>query len=293
MSFTNINDPAGVKALLDTLRSSQAWSQVAGTSENDATPFSEMASNSDELKPVASTSTLTVHGEIVQPGSGAGLTSRVNPQPPAPSTSSSSVASLLSQLQTSHSLAYHPDGHRRDAPFPSYTPPQSLDDAHVPPTGASPESHRPATHRTLSELRSYTFQQALPRLSQLSENPDFVASLTQMKQEQGDVERQLWEERLAIRKKYDDKVDIAKKKASMIGAGLSKHEADMMSSAFRKELQKFDAERVLPAWDGLVSKQQTALENLGVPTMFNTGLDTDKERQHRVAQVLESIAGDV
>lgn len=51
----------------------------------------------------------------------------------------------------------------------------------------------------------------------------------------------------------------------------------MMSSAFRKELQKFDAERVLPAWDGLVSKQQTALENLGVPTMFNTGLDTDKE----------------
>lgn len=43
-----------------------------------------------------------------------------------------------------------------------------------------------------------------------------------------------------------------------------------MIDNFRQELQKFDAERVLPAWDGLLMKQQTTLESLGVPTMFPT-----------------------
>lgn len=35
-------------------------------------------------------------------------------------------------------------------------------------------------------------------------------------------------------------------------------------------MQKFDAGRVLLAWDALMEKQQTALEALGVPTMFRT-----------------------
>lgn len=43
-----------------------------------------------------------------------------------------------------------------------------------------------------------------------------------------------------------------------------------MSDAFQKELRKFDAERVLPAWDGLVRGQQARLEALKVPTMFVT-----------------------
>lgn len=43
-----------------------------------------------------------------------------------------------------------------------------------------------------------------------------------------------------------------------------------MMDNFRRELQKFDVERVLPAWDGLLAKQQAALESLGVPTMFPT-----------------------
>lgn len=44
----------------------------------------------------------------------------------------------------------------------------------------------------------------------------------------------------------------------------------MMADAYKKDLHRFDAERVLVAWDGLVVKQQAALENLRVPTMFVT-----------------------
>jgi hypothetical protein len=43
-----------------------------------------------------------------------------------------------------------------------------------------------------------------------------------------------------------------------------------MSDSFGMELKKFDAERVLPAWDGLVRGQQARLEALKVPTMFVT-----------------------
>lgn len=50
-----------------------------------------------------------------------------------------------------------------------------------------------------------------------------------------------------------------------------------MAESFRAELQKFDRERVLPAWDGLVTKQQVALEALGVPAMFPTTLVADRE----------------
>jgi hypothetical protein len=51
----------------------------------------------------------------------------------------------------------------------------------------------------------------------------------------------------------------------------------MLNDAFRKELHKFDAERVLFAWDGLLQKQQVTLEGLGVPTMFPSDLRVDRE----------------
>ena len=50
-----------------------------------------------------------------------------------------------------------------------------------------------------------------------------------------------------------------------------------MTDSFRAELRKFDRERVLPAWDGLVTKQQIALEALGVPTMFPSTEAMDRE----------------
>lgn len=50
-----------------------------------------------------------------------------------------------------------------------------------------------------------------------------------------------------------------------------------MSDNFRKELRKFDVERVLPAWDALVRGQQARLEALKVPTMFVTSETGDVE----------------
>lgn len=49
----------------------------------------------------------------------------------------------------------------------------------------------------------------------------------------------------------------------------------MMNDAYRRDLQRFDTERVLLAWDALIQKQQAALEILGVPTMFATTSQAD------------------
>jgi hypothetical protein len=50
-----------------------------------------------------------------------------------------------------------------------------------------------------------------------------------------------------------------------------------LSDGLQKELRKFDVERVLPAWDGLVQGQQARLEALKVPTMFVTSEAGDVE----------------
>lgn len=51
----------------------------------------------------------------------------------------------------------------------------------------------------------------------------------------------------------------------------------MLSDAHRNELAKFDKERVLVAWDGLVAKQQAALEKMQVPTMHVTDDKAQRE----------------
>lgn len=85
-------------------------------------------------------------------------------------------------------------------------------------------------------------------------------------------------------------------RANLIGSGgLSQFEADVscrlvaifslidltsrqtLSQAYKKELHKFDTLRVIVAWDGLISKQQAALESLGVPVMYVTDLTSDRE----------------
>ncbi|KIY45993.1 hypothetical protein FISHEDRAFT_48441 [Fistulina hepatica ATCC 64428] len=122
-------------------------------------------------------------------------------------------------------------------------------------------------------------------------NGGFLCALPQMKDEQNDLERKLWEERHEIQQKYDDKVKGALKKAEIIGSGISPHEAEMLQRAFRDELAKFDRERVQVAWDGLVTKQQSRLEQLRVPAMFPSSEKADIDRQRRIVQVLEGIVG--
>ena len=49
----------------------------------------------------------------------------------------------------------------------------------------------------------------------------------------------------------------------------------MMNDAYCRDLQRFDKERVLLAWDALIQRQQAALETLEVPTMFATSSQAD------------------
>ncbi|KAG1803387.1 uncharacterized protein BJ212DRAFT_1449893 [Suillus subaureus] len=266
MNFTNINDPAGIKALLEQLRSSQAWQESIG---GGADP-NGVAKNPPPTS-------------IVPP-----LT-----QPPATTSDaskpSSSVADLLSQLNSSkHKIVSRPP------PEPSTSRFTSLPLSQVASHRSTAQPPEDSTHHAFmhgEDLHMMSFQQALPHLTRLAESADFVAAVARLREEQKDLERQLWEERLAIHRKHENKVKVTQTKAALIGGGISQHEADMLNDAFRKELQKFDAERVLFAWDGLLQKQQSTLEGLGVPTMFPSDLRADREKQQRVVQVLEGIVG--
>ncbi|EIM88149.1 uncharacterized protein STEHIDRAFT_155506 [Stereum hirsutum FP-91666 SS1] len=286
MDFTKINDPAGVQALLESLRRSQAFTDsVTGTEASSNSTSSQVSgshSHSAEDSSLASTSK-----EIEAVGS--------NP----------SVASLLSQLQSSTAVA---SAVRRPAPPPPSPPgsegfpttvrvhppyaslPVITANPSPPPRASSTSSESVAPIRK-QDARAMSFQQALPRLAQMSEDAEFVDAVNKMKEEQNKLERQLLEERQEIQRKHQEKVKLARTKASMIGAGLSKHEAEMMSTAFRKELHKFDVERALVAWDGMVAKQQMALEVLAVPTMFVGSNTSDMEKQKKVMRVLEGIVG--
>lgn len=51
----------------------------------------------------------------------------------------------------------------------------------------------------------------------------------------------------------------------------------MITDAFNKEILRFDRERILPAWDGLVTRQQNELIQLDVPLMFVTNEIEDRE----------------
>ncbi|KAI0771527.1 Alpha/Beta hydrolase protein [Trametes elegans] len=199
-----------------------------------------------------------------------------------------SVASLLSQLQTSSAFAevagpirlpeaHQPAYARPPAGIPDFPGP---DDARPsrPRTGSVATATAPGpTPTPRQDLRTCTFQQALPYLARLSEDEGFLKALRSMRAEQADLERQLWKERRDIQRKHEETVNTARTKASIIGAGLTQYEAEAMTDSFRKELQKFDRDRALHAWDGLLAKQQAALEALGVPTMFPTALEKDRE----------------
>ncbi|KZT26901.1 hypothetical protein NEOLEDRAFT_1061790 [Neolentinus lepideus HHB14362 ss-1] len=261
MDFTNINDPAGVKALLDQLRTSQAWQDsVASGNRNEA-----------------------VQNPLAQVP--------VPPSEPPATQPSTTIASLLSQLQAPSSPTFTSPGSTLPEPRDVGTStggyyPAPTQDAPV----ATIRQPSPAPPARKQDVRWLSFQQSLPHLARLGNDPSFALIVAQkMKQEQADLESQLHEERKAILRKHEEKVKLARTKANIVG-GLSRHEADMMSDAFRKELRKFDLERALTAWDGLVTKQQAVLEGLDVPGMFITDASADRERQQRIIQVLEGIA---
>jgi hypothetical protein len=60
----------------------------------------------------------------------------------------------------------------------------------------------------------------------------------------------------------------------------------IMSAEFDKELEKYDRERVLVAWDELVERQQESLEKLGFPAMYVTSDQAERTKQHRIIQII-------
>ncbi|KAG1847537.1 hypothetical protein DFJ58DRAFT_906879 [Suillus subalutaceus] len=286
MNFTNINDPAGIKALLEQLRSSQAWQESIGGGADPngvaKNPPPTSTTPPATVTPPTSIAPQAVPVPLIQPPA---TTDNV-------SKSSSSVADLLSQLNSSeHKISPRPSQPSTSRLTTQQTSLQLSQAASHRSTAQPAEDSAHHAAFTHGQDRMMSFQQALPHLTRLAESADLVAAVAHLREEQKDLERQLWEERLAIHRKHENKVKVTQTKAALIGGGISQHEADMLNDAFRKELQKFDAERVLFAWDGLLQKQQSTLEGLGVPTMFPSDLRADREKQQRVVQVLEGIVG--
>ncbi|VDC06246.1 unnamed protein product [Peniophora sp. CBMAI 1063] len=274
-----------IQDLLNSLRTSAAWAQVVGVaSAADARDANNLVHTpgheSHEIgHPVSSTHTAT---PVI-------LDSATSVGSPSPS-----VASLLSQLQASSANISVSTG----PPAPALQ--RQLSDGHIPTTqeyGSMPDnlSSQGATPNQAQQkdFRTMSFQKSLTHVAALAEDEDFVQAMKSMKEEQDALERKLWEERTEILDRHEQKVKAAKSKAQIIGSGLSKLDADLLSDAIRREIQAFEVERALPAWDGLVAKHQAAMEVLTVPAMFVASNPADLQKQKKVMQLVEgTIYGD-
>jgi len=194
----SINNPEAIKAILQKLQSSQVWRETINTLPNPVIPPSvHLEAGNSGHDPVTDSSIV------------GGLHDKSFTEPTA--SDMPSVASLLLQLQPSN-----------DSPLTSYSVHPAADH-----TTHTPLAAEDALQRQTVDVRNLTFQEALPHLVRLSEDPSFVSALRVMKTEQADLERRLWEERRAIQRSHEDKVKMAQTKADMLGGGISQYQADV------------------------------------------------------------------
>ncbi|KAI0288257.1 hypothetical protein BC826DRAFT_1039490, partial [Russula brevipes] len=201
MSLHNINDPEGVKALLDTLRSSQAWAAALESSlvaHPTTQPPAQSVRQSDSL-------------HVPAPGPGDSGQTSIRPSSISgnPSHSTPSVAELLSQLCASQSPELTSNATQGDRTLERPPlPPESANPSPVP----VPKPDPPHTSQPYQDIRTLSFQHALPHISRIMEDPHVVENLSKMKEEQDKLEKQLWREREDIRRKHEEKVKVAKNK---------------------------------------------------------------------------------
>lgn len=270
---------------MNSLRASQAWAdlQAAQSAKEVAQSQKENTSSSIELK----TGQSSISGTNETPLDVSVETKAESNVP--------SVAGLLSQLSSTSSQPVT----RPSAPYPVHnhalsqhsTDAPSLHDKVNTSTGNSALSPQHQLHPIQQNLRTVSFQQSLPIVSSLSEDPSFVEAVLQLRKDQDDLEQHLWDERQQIIEAQTEKVKVAMTKANMVGAGISERQANSIREGFVKQLDKFNTDRVFPAWDALVLRQQGKLETLGVPTMYRTESGLDRHRQQRIVQVLEGVTG--
>lgn len=164
---TNVlQDPTAVKALLDQLRASRLWQDTLNSN-----PSHINSEHHPEVRESPASSLQDIQGQ-----------SRAQSSDTAPPAS---VASLLSQLRSSEwtSIAINtpPSDTRtihqssRNIPRPSQDPP---------PTQAEYRTPRPVASTSsapVQDIRSMSFQQALPHLTQLASDPQFLTVISRVR----------------------------------------------------------------------------------------------------------------
>ncbi|KDQ20632.1 hypothetical protein BOTBODRAFT_169363 [Botryobasidium botryosum FD-172 SS1] len=282
MDLTNIPDAASVKALLDKLQNSQALA-----SQLPSAPVNHSAAASAEYgRPAHSLSSM----EWSPSDPGMRPTAGPSHQPEV----SNQISSLLALLGPPKS---HSPGPASSTFMPAPAPPLAPAPPIAAPTPPPPPISRTPSHTSAparqADVRNLSFQQALAPLGQMLDDPVNLAALKKIKLEQDRLEMQLWEERQTIIRSQEEKVKALQTKARIIGVDPTSRELQVLRAEFATELHRFDSNRVLPAWDALVARQQSAMEKLHVPTIFETSQAAEREKQQKVVQViLDAIGND-
>ena len=173
---------------MDNLRNSQAWADAVGPSRAGVEPNTQPR---DGGAPASST------GPGPSPGPGSAGPSSSSTSSITPSsisgnsshggTPAPSVADLLSQLRASQSLEHPPSTtanavRESDRTLERRSPPGPPPLNHTLNASPVPEPQSVSTHASKSQqdVRSLSFQQALPHIAQLMEDPHVVESLTKV-----------------------------------------------------------------------------------------------------------------
>ncbi|KZS97732.1 hypothetical protein SISNIDRAFT_449287 [Sistotremastrum niveocremeum HHB9708] len=278
--MSNINDPASVLALLDQLRASAAYNDIATIpSETQAPPvIKEPSVESDEPSASDEKEVSELLEDIVP-----AETTSTEPEAEITPNISSSISSLLSKL-TAPPQPSAPPAVRHYSPLPPTPVVQQEPVSYTPPPPPVP---RPSILQ--HDRRSMTFQQALPILATFGDNDDFREDYLKLKSDQELMEKVLFEEREKIKRSFEDKVKVATSRAQITGVNLSAFDMQAMQSKYVKALDRHAIDRVLPAWDGLVAKQQDIFEKHCVPTMFLSKDKVVRSKQQKVIDVLDGI----
>ncbi|KAG8887986.1 nucleotidyltransferase, partial [Tulasnella sp. 332] len=191
---------------------------------------------------------------------------------------SSQITALLSQLGPRRPLPETPQEQPTLKPL--------VEEVTEPPFSEPPV---PFQEQPPPDLKSMGYAESLSRIEPLLRNSVASSILRKLQDDQKDVETKLWGRRQAVMTEHEKRVQAARQQARIVTGvdSLEPRETQRLNQQLKKALDGFDREVALPAWDALLKRQQEALENLGVPSMFVTSDVTERSRQQRLIRVIE------
>ncbi|KAG8961674.1 hypothetical protein FRC03_005082 [Tulasnella sp. 419] len=246
-------DQDGLKALLESLRSSNALAHLITPPTNLLAPSTSAGHENETPSPSQST-------EIVQ-------------DPPPDSSASSRVKMLLAKL----------------GPNPPLLQPDPPRQVHSLPSINSQDSVALETPPNEINLRNLTYHQSLSHMSRILEDEKCVTTLRELQKDQENLERQLWDARNQIIRRHEKKVKDRETQEKILTGSteLSPEDRRRLDVDLERALKKFDLENVLPAWDAILTRQQNVLEELRIPTIYATTNSSERLRQQKIVRVLE------